>query len=525
MRLTLKRFRERFKGYLPCFVACMLFAALVYSVQLTNNLFNHSDGLWHGSYYFARGSEIALGRWLWPYIDLLRCGLSVDPLISILTLACFAGGCVLMLDALSERKGRPGPGAISICLIYMSSVAVCVSLSYRYMSPTFGLAYLLSVAAAWAMLRAERPLVAVAAGGALVALSMGLYQMYLGCTCVVILGWALRTLLCGEAELSRILRRLGLCAASICVGGLLYVAILRLHLLVFDIKMVDYNGANTYSLANTLRKLPASFAKEYESFFSLLFERGTKLTALWQVKGYALAMLLAVLNLLAALPAMLRRDWRRAALYLALIALVPAACHATLLIATDADVSPQMTGPMLLCLPVLLRVRGGEARESRRGRALRRGAMCLAAVVALYGSVLQVEMDQLAMLEGRTATAAMASNILSGLRDEDCLSATTPVCVVGRPADNPMFQTSWAFDRANSYAAFGRWWEDPSCAHATWFAVFQKLCGTDVTLCEGGEYDAHYTSEQARTMPVFPEAGSIARADDGCVLVKVSEPG
>ena len=63
------------------------------------------------------------------------------------------------------------------------------------MSPTFGLAFFLSVAAAYAILEFSQPVWAVCLGAICIMLSMGLYQAYIDCTCLIILGWLIWVLM------------------------------------------------------------------------------------------------------------------------------------------------------------------------------------------------------------------------------------------------------------------------------------------------------------------------------------------
>ena len=64
-------------------------ACLIYLPMIANELTNVYDGLWSANQYQAGNWELSLGRWLWPFLDKLRFGLSTEPFISILFFVLF----------------------------------------------------------------------------------------------------------------------------------------------------------------------------------------------------------------------------------------------------------------------------------------------------------------------------------------------------------------------------------------------------------------------------------------------------
>lgn len=266
------RWERKFKAYLPLFVLCIAFSAVLYSLLMIHQLVNQADGLWWCTYHHAGDWERSIGRWLWPYIDNLHSGINIDPLSSMVSLGFFVLGCILVVDVFEIQSHLR---SFLICGLFLSSIAVCASLSYRFMSVIFALAFLFSIAAAWVLIRGKRGVPSILAGAAAITVSMGLYQMYLGCTCIVILGWMMRALLREEMPLRSIGKLVARSALSLCLGGLLYLIIMKLHLKVYHVSASYYKGADAFSIARVIRELPHSIAHCYGEFFS--FIRGTNL--------------------------------------------------------------------------------------------------------------------------------------------------------------------------------------------------------------------------------------------------------
>lgn len=224
---------------------------------MTLQLVNAYDGLWEYTYHAAGKWELSLGRWFWLYLDKIRFGVNNDPWTSIMTILLFSAGVYLISDlfCLEDKKVT-----FLFSSLFLSSTAVCVSLSYRFMSPVFGFAFLLSVLAAWFTLKFKRVILLVLAGSLMVALSMGAYQACLGCTCLVIAGYLLWKLNCADVSWRQLGLYTGKSAAMLSLGGILYVLLLKVHLAIFNTPLSTYNGADSYSLWNTLKILALPIA-------------------------------------------------------------------------------------------------------------------------------------------------------------------------------------------------------------------------------------------------------------------------
>ena len=122
------------KKWFPVFVINMVAGVFAYSLLIIHQLVNQYDGMWHGSVSYANGHELSNGRWFWRFLDRGRNFLSPDPVTSVIALCFFILAFILILDIFDVRSR-----AVSILasLLFTVNISVLVSLSYRYMSPTF----------------------------------------------------------------------------------------------------------------------------------------------------------------------------------------------------------------------------------------------------------------------------------------------------------------------------------------------------------------------------------------------------
>ncbi len=512
----IKNIGRKCKEHSILFVTGLIFSYVIYNMLITNSLVNSNDGLWEYSYYTAGKWSLSLGRWFWLYLDRMRFGISTEPLTSLIALSLFSAGFVFIAD-LFEAGNKKVKYLAS--MLFLSSTAVCMSLSYRFMSPTFGLAFLFSVLAVWILVKWQSKIVSVVVGGGLLALSMGLYQAYIGCTCTLLVGYFLFALGKEENKWTDILKMAGRALIMAIVGGVFYITALKLHLKVFQVEMSDYNGANTYSAWHMIKSLDGSIPNTYRVFSRYFFQNYFKLNVLQDKYLFYIIFAVVLLVFIWGLVKVFKQSKIKAVLYLLFVLMIPIASNAVLLVATQAWTALLMTAPMALCFPVFILLMN-TTDTSKHRIPYKLGFVIM--LVALYGNIYQVQIDQEAMLEGKIATVTMANDIIHDLNDAGYLEDDRYYCFLGVPAGNEMFGTSPIYYMANGDAFFGAWWRDYNCSRRSWQGVFTYLCGTDIHVCDNAGYQTVITDERVAQMPVYPQEGYIQKVGD-IIVVKVSE--
>ncbi len=501
---------------------------------MANQLTNDYDGLWEGSFHNAGTWELSLGRWFWLYISRLRFGTSPDPFTSLLTLALMAVGLLFLFD-LWQIKNKYL--IIVSGLLFLSNPAICFELSYRFMSPTFGVAFLLSILGVWCFEKIKSPIASVLAGAACISFSMGAYQAYICCTTVAFLTALLM-------KLSKNVNWRGLllfCAKSITgifVGGIGYTVILQFHLWVCGVKMSGYQGGSSYSILNSICSLPASLYKMYQLFW--LYFKGVlfRINRMQGKQIFTLMFILASVLAVICFVRIFKKSRLRAIIFGALILLYPAAALSVLMIATNAEFALQMAcGPALFlaALPCLFYGENdlkGETDEegsrdfrrkwnriSQKSRwFLDRGFFLLMTVI-LYGSIYQVVIDQNIMYEGKVATENITDMIVDQLLQEDLVSDEYRYVFVGTPVSSMQYFVDTNYSYANHYALYGAWYLGNNSAKS-WKGVIRNIKGMNLNMVTGPEYDALSVSKMVESMPQFPKPGSIL-LDNDIVYVKV----
>ena len=70
-------------------------------------------------------------------------------------------------------------------------------------------------------------------------------------------------------------------------------------------------------------------------------------------------------------------------------------------------------------------------------------------------------------------------------------------------------------------ARFGMWSTAPGCDFYSWRSTFKYLCGISLNFCSRSEYYEVTGTERVKSMPCYPEKGSILKTGEFTV-VKIS---
>lgn len=519
--------KSKLKSYVLLWLSTFAVGALAYVPLYATSLTNDYDGLWKPTLYYADHLETSVGRWLWPILDSLRQGYSASPFNSLLMLALIACGAVVLFDCFGFVGKR------RTCLyaaLIPVSVTICAQLSYRHMAPTFGFGFFLSVLAAWfltkedgAKLFSTNKLLSVLA----LALSLALYQAFLGVFCIVVLtAFLCRVCSCEKASQPwRFLLGGDICfVVACCVYKLLW----DIALFFTGMPPSDYMGASSVSFGSILLSLPQRFIDTYRAFFGYFFNDTIRHNLLQgEILYFVLLGLLFLLPLLCSFSFFAKKNWKAGLSALAFVLLPPAAC-VPLLLAPDAGLSVQMTSSLSLVVPLLLVFADGfltkqKADTTKVKQFLRFFAPAVAAVV-LFGNTYMVGIDLEVMSAGRNATETLMTSVYQTLIQSDPTLENDYV-FVGVASENPLFAKSPLWDRANQYARYGQiWCSSGHDCRLAYNGIFRNI-GVQLAMSPDSDTFCDRLLLQPNTlknMPAYPKEGSIQNID-GYTVVKLSD--
>lgn len=498
---------------------------VAYSVLLSNDLINIVDGLWYTPNYVAGIWEVSLGRWMLPHLDALRFGFSMNPVHSILALFAFVLGTEIFASIFSLRKSIN----ILLSMLFLVSVSVCNTLTYRFCSASYACAFLFSILCVWfiqrrSAFRTIQYALDVVFGALFLTMVVGSYQIYIGCATLCALGLLMLMLAHGDSwrDIGAYLFK-GVITALL--GLVLYLIVWKLEMACFHISASDYNGLQNLSAGSVLASLPDSLRHCYSTF--IRFYRGD----LFHQNAFDGRVKLIMIGLSVALPGffmaapLFKKDRLRLLCLALCAALFPIAANIVILLVPEVDsLALQMLGAITFSIPLLLSIPLSERSNAAASflSSLAKGIACILSVVLLCGNMQAVLLDQMAMNLGTIATKSLTSQVLADMMH----NGTYPdpdhfYAFVGSAYENDLFMVPDLYDKANGYAQMGNFPFDGWMNNLAWSGVFSNLLGIRVNMIDNSTYDALLRSDAVAALPAFPAEGYAQLVDD-IIVVRIS---
>ena len=221
-------------------VAALAYGMLVHLFALTNILHNHDNIASQPGGY---GLGVDMGRWfleiLGRFFDKAGLNYNLPAVNGMLYIATLALAAALLVSVL---KLRSRVSAALIGGLFVAFPTVTATMIYRYTTIFYGISAVLAVLAVLVpgKFRGSIPAAAV-----LVALSMGIYQAYVPMTIALFVLQLICEGLRGEADAKKLVLH-GLTDCLILVLGLgLYFVGMKVCNVIFHVDLVDYQGIST----------------------------------------------------------------------------------------------------------------------------------------------------------------------------------------------------------------------------------------------------------------------------------------
>ena len=305
------------------FVGLLLFGYGVHSFRITQ-MINAADDIYN--LLKGYGVGIPLGRWALEYLgnlidwrwDIGSFNLSAfDGLIALIFLSLSVCIILEIFGLQHEKKG------IFFAALFMAYPTCSATFLFMFTAAYYGLSCLLAVLAAY-YLKTHRFLLGLAAI-VCIAVSLGLYQAYFPMTVTLCLLMVIDYFLKKDADFKKGIQSGIYYVSVLCLGLIVYYAILNNRLEHFGKTLLSYKGIDSMGELN-IREIPGLILKCYTSFLHLTTEQYHSINTLKVMRDGILILFIA--NVIMVVCSMFRRTkWRSRIMILLTVFLFPVAVN------------------------------------------------------------------------------------------------------------------------------------------------------------------------------------------------------
>lgn len=215
---------------------------LIVHFQLYSQEIMNTDGLWNSIYDIAGNWEVSLGRWGIYFVNLLR-GSFVSPIVtSIISIVIIAITCVMIVKLLKINKKYT---IVLMFALLASLPSFCNTLTYPYCADAYTLAMFFAVIAVYCIYKYPK-IKGIILGGIALAVSLGLYQGYVG-VCAVLCLIMLLLQIIENKDIKEVGHNTFRSILLAIMGIIIYYAITQIFLKIYQVSLASYGGANENS--------------------------------------------------------------------------------------------------------------------------------------------------------------------------------------------------------------------------------------------------------------------------------------
>lgn len=491
------------------FLSVIIVGLIGHMYRMTNWLPN-----WDGLVFRDDPQHMAtLGRWFLSVPSKLSTDFELPWLAGLLALLYLGIAVIFLLEILGVRSRL---SAVLLGGVVAVFPAVISTFAYCYVVDSYCFAFLLAVVAAWCLLRKKIGWAIL--GTVLLTLSVGCYQAYLTVTIELLTVWLILRLFDGTLKPFSALRHaLKFCICGGCAMGLYYV-LQNAIVALFGMEVLDYQGVSealsfeSFSLFRAVRSVLVTYGKfffDYRGGINLYIVLNIAVFALliWHYGG------LLVHGL---------RQFGRVALIAVLALSIPFGSCILYFVNPGLDYHTLMTMGFLTPYLLLIMIYDGIdvgtviARIKAWGTVIVTAVLIcnLIAVANVSYHKLQLSFDKSYGILIRMATEI--ESIPGGTEADDIL-------VVGQLAHTDSYAVNFPPKIVGVTDGLILFPDDESVRQSVLTASLKDYCDLDYHFLAGDEAAALRSTAAVRSMPCWPDRGSIA-VKDGTLIIKLSNP-
>lgn len=503
--------KECKKIFLITFICCIITHFMLYS-----NVIKNADCWQYTNIYQASTWEISAGRWLIPIIDMVKGQLNLPILTSFLAFICVAASVVIISVTLKMNDIESLLTGITLSV----SPFLAITLTYSYCCDSYALALLLSSLAAYlTQKKFSFKWMEYLAPAVMLALSLALYQTYLSVTLLLFAILLIREF--QESRFADWLKRVFKHVTVVGIGMILYLAIFKVLLFVYQIDANQTYGVYTYSFIERIKLIPSRIVYAYQSFGDYFFKNTIVNNSYYRSELFSIFFVLVLLTFVAS--CLHKTNKLKYLTAILLLGGIPFWTCITCIISPDNPISLRNSAPLILFCPCVLVFfqEGGEGQRKRVGilRNLTYGVLACILWTYFLSSNAQYEYNREVYNQERT----YAAKILYDIEKFDEYTRGMPVCIIGTINTLEYGEPSQIGKRA--------FWRDHNMyigEHAysatanDWKSFMSTELGATVNIVDWIKFGELYSSFAFSEMSVYPREGSIAIIN-GTLVVKLSE--
>ncbi len=485
------------------FFTTFIIGMFVHFQLYTNELLAY-DAYWHYGSFLAKGWEISLGRFLIPFIDLLKGTVVSSFLTSVISIFIMAFTTLILTDLLKVKKTYI---KILMGILLVVTPTFSLTLMYPYTGDSYTYAMLFSVLSVY-FLNKEKNYKNIIFSIICTILTLGFYQAYL---CVIITLCAITYLINMYSKenltFKNFVRKICYDICIIISGIIIYYIAYVLLVKILNLSITSYNGGNKILSIDTLKNLLFAVKNTYTTFFEFNFKNTIIENTEFVYRNFVNAFMffLIIFNFIFLI--VNKKTYKtpyKMIFTIILLLMFPIFTCVIELIAQERKIDLLMASA--LYLPIILLLKQIELVELKPTKYI----SVFIVLLTLWTFILCDNATYIATNLYNKQMSALGNRVIERIENTKEITQDTPICIIGKMnfnIQNPRLLKLTNFDVSN----VNIW---------TWQIFLQDNLALGRNICTFESYENIFNNEQYLSMHAFPSEDCI-KIIDGIAVVKI----
>lgn len=507
--------KERKTIFLVTFITSLVVHFQLYALMITG-----ADNLINNIYHQADVWELMLLRFGLNIMQVIK-GYVVSPVLVTLISSVLLGLTVILAEDILEIKNKYFKYIIA--MLFAVAPNISATLTFFYCSDAYIMGMFLATLSVYLVKKYENKKWIIILSGLLLSFAIGMYQTYLSvamCLCM----FTLIIDILNKKETKQILKNLFRYICMGVIGITLFYIISHVVLLIVNLPVADYSGANKIGLS-TLLNINKFLPEAYKSFFDYFFTNGMIPNTIWHTNLFYLiifeAILISIIYII--IKNKVYKKLSNIVLLLIFIALLPICFGIIEIIVPDVDIHILMACSMIYIFVLFFKIL--EMLPKAVLSKICKYAVVICSLVIVWIYIWQDNASYLAMKLTQDQAESAIGRIVTRIEELNGYTPDMPVVFIGNfecpdylNKDNANVDTNKIYDRSWGFIADWPviWWGNQD----SWKKLLYEYEGVNMNVVSEEECKEILETEEYKNMGQYPEKDSI-KIIDGTVVVRL----
>lgn len=493
------------KKNLLILITTIITCLIIHMPLYTKNILT-ADILLNNYYYSSYSWEISLGRFGLYIVGILKSFLIIPHIELIISIIILSLVNILIIDIFKIKNKI---FQIITCIL----ISVCPTISsiflFNYCSVAYMISLFFSIFSLYYLIKGNNKYLKYIIPIISIIISMSMYQAFISTSLTLLLLYNIYNILNNNFNLKDFFKNIFI----IGLGIIIYYLLMKLSLIVFNVNLSNYSGANSFSIENIIN-IPNMIIKTYTTFYELLFTN--KILNNTILYNHLINISIIIITIISIIIDIIKNKLSLKNILLLIISIVaiPIFTNFILLIIPNTKMQLLMASSYILLIPFII--------SELQNKEIIKYILIALLILLIRNYTIETSATYSSLETTYNKTYKIASNIVDKINDIDY---NKKIMITGNLDKNKYYNNTNDLELNNIYklnygfiANKSLFWDEYTNIKNGWTRFMYEYLGVKIDFIDINNYNKILQSKEYKEMQEYPNKESIKLIDDIIVI-------